>query len=52
MKIRVLVARLPRVATDQTTTLVPVSAADPVETMLPIVREMQVLAVAMRAGPA
>jgi acyl dehydratase/NAD(P)-dependent dehydrogenase (short-subunit alcohol dehydrogenase family) len=48
--IRVLVQRLPRVATDQTATLVAVSAADAVETMLPIVREMQALAVAMRAG--
>ena len=50
--VRVVVARLPRVATDQTATLVTVPAADAVETMLPIVREMQERAALLRAaGP-
>lgn len=38
--IHVLVERLPRVRTDQTSTVVPASAADPVDVMLPIVRRM------------
>jgi NAD(P)-dependent dehydrogenase (short-subunit alcohol dehydrogenase family) len=38
--LRILVKRLPRVATDQTASIVPVAALDPVAAMLPIVREM------------
>jgi NAD(P)-dependent dehydrogenase (short-subunit alcohol dehydrogenase family) len=38
--LRILVRRLPRVATDQTASIVPVAAIDPVAAMLPIVREM------------
>jgi NAD(P)-dependent dehydrogenase (short-subunit alcohol dehydrogenase family) len=38
--LRILVRRLPRVATDQTASIVPVAALDPVAAMLPIVREM------------
>ncbi|MEI7712393.1 MAG: DUF1800 family protein [Rhodospirillales bacterium] len=39
---RLLVRRLPRLPTDQTATLFDADDADPVETMLPIVREMRV----------
>ena len=38
--LRILVRRLPRVATDQTTSIVPAPAVNPVVAMLPIVREM------------
>jgi NAD(P)-dependent dehydrogenase (short-subunit alcohol dehydrogenase family) len=38
--LRILVRRLARVATDQTASLIPARALDPVTTMLPIVREM------------
>jgi nucleoside-diphosphate-sugar epimerase len=38
--VRIVVRRLPRVATDQTASLVPLRALDPVTAMLPIVREM------------
>jgi NAD(P)-dependent dehydrogenase (short-subunit alcohol dehydrogenase family) len=38
--LRILVRRLPRVATDQTASIVPVPAISPVAAMLPIVREM------------
>ena len=38
--VRALTCRLPRLATDQTNSLLQVQAADPVETILPIVREM------------
>ena len=41
-KLRMLVSRLPRVATDQTASIVPAAAADPLDVMLPIVREMHV----------
>ena len=41
--VRVLVKRLPRVATDQTATLVAVASADPLDVMLPIVRELHEL---------
>ncbi len=37
----VTVVRLPRLPTDQTVTVTEVEAADPVATMLPIVREVQ-----------
>lgn len=36
----ILVRRLPRLPTDQTATLSPVAAADPLEILLPILREM------------
>ncbi len=39
---RLLVRRLPRLPTDQTATLFEADDADPVETMLPIVREMRI----------
>jgi len=38
--LRILVRRLPRIATDQTASIVPTRALDPVSAMLPIVREM------------
>jgi len=38
---KVLVSRLPRLLTDQTATVTPVETADPLETMLSIVREVQ-----------
>ena len=43
---RVVVNRLPRILTDQTATVATVASRDPVEVMLPIVREMH----AARAG--
>jgi hypothetical protein len=39
--LRVFVSRLPRLPTDQTATVTPVEAADPLATMLPIIREVQ-----------
>ena len=39
--LRILVRRLPRVATDQTASVVAARARDPYDVMLPIVREMQ-----------
>jgi len=39
--LKVLVSRLPRLLTDQTATVTPVDTADPIETMFPIVREVQ-----------
>jgi NAD(P)-dependent dehydrogenase (short-subunit alcohol dehydrogenase family) len=39
--LRILVRRLARIATDQTASLIPARALDPVAAMLPIVREMQ-----------
>jgi NAD(P)-dependent dehydrogenase (short-subunit alcohol dehydrogenase family) len=41
--VRVVVRRLPRVATDQTATLVAVASADPLDVMLPIVRDLHAL---------
>jgi hypothetical protein len=38
---RVIVRRLPRLLTDQTATVLPVETPDPLETMLPIIREVQ-----------
>jgi hypothetical protein len=38
---RVTVSRLPRLPTDQTTSIVPVDTASALETMLPIIREVQ-----------
>jgi NAD(P)-dependent dehydrogenase (short-subunit alcohol dehydrogenase family) len=37
---RVVIKRLPRVLTDQTATVMPTQSADPLEVMLPIIREM------------
>ncbi|HEY0797832.1 MAG TPA: hypothetical protein VGD50_01710, partial [Candidatus Baltobacteraceae bacterium] len=37
---RVLVARLPRVLTDQTATVMPVESSEPIEIMLPLIRTM------------
>lgn len=39
--LRIHVKRLPRIATDQTATLVPVETASALDTMLPVVREVQ-----------
>jgi acyl dehydratase len=39
--VRILTRRLPRLPTDQTSTVLQVETADPVETILPILREMQ-----------
>jgi len=50
--IGVVVKRLPRIATDQTATLLAVPAADALETMLPIVRELHALAGQPRRGRA
>ena len=36
----VVVARLPRVLTDQTATVMPVESSDAVEVMLPLIRQM------------
>lgn len=41
--IHVVVSRLPRLLTDQTATLAPVRNADPLEVMLPIIRNVQLL---------
>ena len=38
--VRVLMRRLPRVATDQTASIIPVLSQDPLSVMLPIIREM------------
>ncbi len=38
--VRILMRRLPRVATDQTMSLIPVQCQDPLSVMLPIIREM------------
>jgi hypothetical protein len=38
---RVIVRRLPRLLTDQTATAMPVETPDPLDTMLPIIREVQ-----------
>jgi len=37
----VTVSRLPRLPTDQTASITPAESADPLETMLPIIREVQ-----------
>jgi NAD(P)-dependent dehydrogenase (short-subunit alcohol dehydrogenase family) len=39
--VRILVRRLPRMTTDQTATILPVRAHDPMAVLLPIVRDMQ-----------
>jgi nucleoside-diphosphate-sugar epimerase len=39
--VSVVVSRIPRVLTDQTASLVQVEAADPVDVMLPIIRQVQ-----------
>jgi NAD(P)-dependent dehydrogenase (short-subunit alcohol dehydrogenase family) len=39
-QLRILVERLPRVLTDQTASLTPTEAADPVATMLPVIRSV------------
>ncbi len=38
--LRIAVRRLPRVATDQTATMLPIASADPINTMIPILREL------------
>jgi NAD(P)-dependent dehydrogenase (short-subunit alcohol dehydrogenase family) len=38
--LHVLVSRLPRTATDQTASILPIAAASPLDVMLPVVREM------------
>jgi hypothetical protein len=38
--LRILVRRLPRVTTDQAATILPARALDPVEALLPVIREM------------
>jgi hypothetical protein len=40
-KIRIIVSRLPRLPTDQTATLLPVHAENPVQIMLPLIRSVQ-----------
>src|SRR6267154_85285 len=40
-RVRVIVARLPRLRTDQTATVPSVESSDPLEVMLPIIREVQ-----------
>jgi NAD(P)-dependent dehydrogenase (short-subunit alcohol dehydrogenase family) len=40
-RIRVVVERLPRLLTDQTATVPPVEAGDPLEVMLPVIRRVQ-----------
>lgn len=42
--LEIVVARLPRIQTDQTATLVPVRSEPPLEVMLPIVRQVQAAA--------
>jgi hypothetical protein len=42
-QLKILIKRLPRIATDQTITLTNVPAANALEIMLPIVKEMQIL---------
>jgi nucleoside-diphosphate-sugar epimerase len=38
--VQVIMARLPRLPTDQTASFRPVEVADPIETMLPIIRHL------------
>ena len=38
--LRIAVRRLPRVATDQTATMLPIASANPIDTMIPILREL------------
>ena len=40
-RVRVVVERLPRLLTDQTATVPPVAAGDPLEVMLPVIRRVQ-----------
>jgi hypothetical protein len=40
-RVRVIVARLPRLRTDQTATVPSVESSDPLDVMLPIIREVQ-----------
>ncbi|KAA2244394.1 SDR family NAD(P)-dependent oxidoreductase [Salinarimonas soli] len=48
----IVAPRLPRLATDQTATLLPVPAADPVAVMLPEIRRMAAGAASARPAPA
>lgn len=41
--LRIVAKRLPRLLTDQTATVMPVESSDPLDVMLPIIREMHVL---------
>lgn len=40
-KVRVVVSRLPRLPTDQTLSVVPVKCSEPIDVILPIIREVQ-----------
>jgi NAD(P)-dependent dehydrogenase (short-subunit alcohol dehydrogenase family) len=40
-RVHIIVSRLPRLLTDQTATVLPVAAADPLKIMLPVVRNVQ-----------
>jgi acyl dehydratase/NAD(P)-dependent dehydrogenase (short-subunit alcohol dehydrogenase family) len=40
-RVRIIVSRLPRLLTDQTATVLPVAAGDPLKIMLPVVRNVQ-----------
>jgi len=40
-QVRVIVNRLPRLLTDQTTTVLPVERHDPLNIMLPVIRRVQ-----------
>jgi phosphoenolpyruvate-protein kinase (PTS system EI component) len=40
-RVHVIVSRLPRLLTDQTATVLPAAAADPLKIMLPVVRNVQ-----------
>jgi NADP-dependent 3-hydroxy acid dehydrogenase YdfG len=42
--VHVVVKRLPRILTDQTATVMPVESSDPLDVMLPIIRELHVTA--------
>ena len=39
-RLRILIERLPRVLTDQTTSVTPAESADPVSIMLPLIRKV------------
>lgn len=40
-RVRVIVNRLPRLLTDQTTTVLPLERSDPLNIMLPVIRKVQ-----------
>ena len=39
-RVRIVVSRLPRLLTDQTATVLPMDRGDPLEVMLPVIRQM------------